>query len=172
MIHEQEVVHIGKLGKPHGVKGEITFTFTTDVWDRVDADYLVLMVDGILVPFFLEEYRFRGEHSALLKFLDIDSIEDVQEYAGAEVYFPLSLVPDDEDVDYTWAYFVGFRVHDAGAGELGEIVAVDESTMNVLFEVRTTRGNILVPAAEDFIREIDHENRIVRMDLPKGLLEI
>lgn len=169
MIKDSEVFKIGVLGKPHGVKGEIAFTFSTDVWDRVDADYLFLMVDGILVPFFLEEYRFRGEHSALLKFVDIDSIEDVQELSGAEVYFPLSLVPEDDDSDYTWGYFEGFRVVDAERGELGEIVRVDDSTENVLFELQ---GGQLIPAVEVFIKEINHDGRIIHMDLPEGLLEI
>ena len=169
MIKEEDIFSIGRLGKPHGVKGEIGFTFTTDVWDRVDADYLFLMVDGILVPFFLEEYRFRGEHSALLKFVDIDSIEDVHEYSGAEVYFPQSLVPEDNEADYTWGYFEGFRVVDAKEGELGRVVRVDESTENVLLELE---NGTLIPAAEAFVKDIDHEGRIIRMDLPEGLLDI
>ena len=51
---------IGRLGKPHGVKGEITFHFTDDIFDRVDADYVFLEIDGLQVPFFFEEYRFRS----------------------------------------------------------------------------------------------------------------
>ena len=169
MIRQDEVYKIGQLGKPHGVKGEISFSFTTDVWDRVEADYLVLLVDGILVPFFLEEYRFRGEHSALLKFIDLDTVESIQDIIGAEVYFPYSLTPDDDEADYTWSYFEGFHVHDEKAGDLGSIVRVDESTDNVLFELESGQ---LLPAVEAFITEIDHEGRIVRMQLPDGLLEL
>lgn len=47
MIRRDDVYKIGKLGKPHGVKGEITFAITDDVFDRVDADYLILDIDGI-----------------------------------------------------------------------------------------------------------------------------
>ena len=68
MIKQEEVYKIGRIGKPHGVKGEVNLMFTDDVFDRVDAEYLVLMVDGILVPFFMEEYRFRGDETALVKF--------------------------------------------------------------------------------------------------------
>ena len=57
MIRRDEVYKIGKLGKPHGVKGEITFAITDDVFDRVDAEYLVLDIDGILVPFYLRRSR-------------------------------------------------------------------------------------------------------------------
>ena len=169
MIRQDEIYKIGQLGKPHGIKGEITFSFTTDVWDRVEADYLVLSIDGIFVPFFLEEYRFRGEHSALLKFQNIDSIEDAQEISGVEVYFPYSLMPEDDDADYTWSYFEGFHVHDEKAGDLGSIVRVDESTENVLFELES--GHLL-PAVEAFITDIDHEGCTIHMNLPEGLLEI
>ena len=60
MIKAEEVYKIGRLGKAHGVKGEVSFQFDDDIFDRVDADYLVLDIDGILVPFFMEEYFGRG----------------------------------------------------------------------------------------------------------------
>ena len=73
MIKQEEVFKIGRLGKAHGVKGELSFMFDDDVFDRVDADYLVLDVDGILVPFFIEEYRFRSDSTALVKFEGVDT---------------------------------------------------------------------------------------------------
>lgn len=90
MIRTEEVYKIGKIGKPHGVKGEVSFMFDDDVFDRVDSDYLVLMVDGILVPFFFEEYRFKTGETALVKFCDIDTKEQAQELTGCDVYFPKS----------------------------------------------------------------------------------
>ena len=38
MIKEEEVFKIGKINKPHGVKGEMSFTFTDDIFDRTDGD--------------------------------------------------------------------------------------------------------------------------------------
>ena len=67
MIRKEEVFKIGVINKPHGVKGEVSFTFTDDIFDRVDCDYLILLMDGILVPFFMEEYRFRSDNVALVK---------------------------------------------------------------------------------------------------------
>ena len=61
MIRRDDVYKIGKLGKPHGVKGEITFAITDDVFDRVDAEYLVLDINGILVPFYLFYCIFRND---------------------------------------------------------------------------------------------------------------
>ena len=56
MIQQEEVYKIGRLGKPHGVKGELSFLFDDDVFDRTDADYLVLCIDGILASAALRRY--------------------------------------------------------------------------------------------------------------------
>ncbi len=168
MIKESEVYQIGVLNKPHGVKGEMSFTFTTDVWDRAEAEYLICMVDGILVPFFLEEYRFRTDHSALVKFQGMDTVEEVQEMSGWKVYFPYALTPQDEEDEYTWQYFIGFCIQNTNGHDLGIITAVDESTSNILFEV----GELLVPAAEELIQDINHEGKRIIMQLPEGLTEL
>lgn len=160
---------IGQIGRTHGVKGEVTFSFTDDVWDRAEAEYLFLRVDGILVPFFLEEYRFRSDTTALLKFLDYDSANDVQFLVGCEVFFPFALTPERSDEDeYTWRYFTGFSLIDEKAGRIGTIDSVDDSTENVLFRV----GELLIPAAEAWIKDINHRERTISMSLPEGLLDL
>ena len=163
MIREEDVYKIGKIGKPHGVSGEVTLRFTDDVFDRVDADYLVLMVDGILVPFFMEEYRFRSDEVALVKFEDIDSVERASELTGCEVFFPRELADDDEG-ELTWSQIVGYDIVDADSHKLiGRIASVDETTINVLLELD---DGTLIPAAEEFIIDIDHKERKMFMRLP------
>ena len=169
MIKESEVYKIGTITRTHGVKGEVSLSFTDDVWDRADADYMVLRIDGILVPFFMEEYRFRSDTTALIKFQDYNSADAAKELCGCDVYFPHALTPALEDEDeYSWRYFTGFRVVDERAGELGEITYVDDSTQNVLFHV----GEHLIPAVESFITHVDHQARVITMQLPEGLLDL
>ena len=67
MIRKEEVYKIGIFNKPHGIHGELSFTFTDDIFDRVDCDYFICLLDGIFVPFFIEEYRFRSDSTALVK---------------------------------------------------------------------------------------------------------
>ena len=160
---------IGTLTRTHGIGGELSMNFTDDVWDRAEADYVFLEVDGIQVPFFLESWRFRSDSVALLKFQDIDSSESALEYVGADVYFPYDLTPEpSEDDEYTWRHFTGWKVVDAIAGEIGEIEHVEDSTANTIFFV----GDKLIPATEDFIERIDAKERTIYMNLPEGLLDL
>lgn len=167
MIKEDEVYKIGRIGKPHGISGEVTLRFSDDVFDRVDADYLVLMVDGILVPFFIEEYRFRSDEVALVKFEDIDTKDRASELTGCDVFFPRHLADAGADV-LTWSQIVGYDIVDVLSDKtIGRIEAVDETTINTLLELS---DGTLIPAADEFIEDIDHEERKLMMRLPEGLV--
>lgn len=166
MIREEEVYKIGKLGKPHGVKGEVSFHFADDIFDRTDCEYLILKMDGIMVPFFMEEYRFRSGETALVKFCDIDTQDRAAELTGCEVFFPRDIAESDEDT-LSWAAITGYEIVDSGSGRtIGRIAAVDDTTVNTLFELE---DGTLIPAAEELIAEVDATNRRIVMNLPEGL---
>ncbi len=168
MIKPEEVYRIGQLGKAHGVKGEVSLQFDDDIFDRVDCDYLVLDVDGILVPFFIEEYRFRSDTVALLKFEDVDTQQRAAELTGCDVYFPRALA--DEDDGPALALLVGFDLVEANEGRVvGRIAAIDDTTANTLFELEDGR---LIPASDDLVDNIDLKQRTITMRLPEGLLDL
>lgn len=171
MIKKEEVFKIGVINKPHGVKGEVSFSFTDDIFDRVeDCDYLILMMDGILVPFFWEEYRFKSDNVALVKFEGIDTAERARMFTNVEVYFPKKYM-DEQDEITSWNFFVGFQVNDVRHGALGEIVDVDDATMNVLFVIEKEGEELLLPAHEEFILDLDKKNRVLTVEVPEGLLD-
>ena len=174
MIRQEEVYKIGKIGKPHGVKGELTLFFDDDVFDRVEAEYLVLCIDGILVPFYMDDWRFKTGETALVKFCDIDTKEQASELTGCEVFFPKHL-SDRGDDELTWDEIKGYSVVDSNSGDavVGTVVSVDESTVNVLLEVKTPSGNIvLIPANEDMITNVDSEEKQIAVALPEGLIDL
>ena len=169
MIRQEEVYKIGRLGKTHGVKGEVSFQFDDDIFDRVDADYLVLDIDGILVPFFMEEYRFRSDNVCLVKFCDIDTQQRAQELTGCDVFFPRALAEEAEE-NPSLSMLVGFAIVDSSNGKtVGNIASIDDSTQNVLFELE---DGTLIPASDELIEDIDTGQQQIKMNIPTGLLEI
>lgn len=172
MIRESEVFKIGKFIKPHGVKGEIAFAFENDVFDRTDCPYLICRIDNIFVPFFIEEYRFKGKETALITFENIDTEEKALRFSGLDVYFPRSHYEEiDNDAEYSWDYFVGFNVVDKNNRELGIIKYIDTSTINTLFIIEKRDLEYLIPAVEEFITNIDAKDKTIYMNLPEGLIE-
>lgn len=168
MIRAEEVYNIGRIGKTHGVKGEVTMQFTDDVFDAVDADFLVLEVDGILVPFFIEEYRMRSDSVAIMKFCDVDTQERASELTGCGVFFPRSVA--DEVEQPSLAALVGYAITDAATHKsVGSIAAIDQQTANTLFVLDDGR---LIPAVAHLIEHIDAKRQTIEMNIPDGLLEI
>ena len=169
MIRQEEVYKIGKLGKTHGVKGEISFLFDDDVFDRTNADYLILEIDGILVPFFIEEYRFKTDSNALMKFDGIDTQERARELTGCNVYFRRDMADEDSE-HLSWADLIGYTLIDAASGaEVGTIASVDDSTINILFELEDGK---LIPASEELITNVDTSKHQIAINLPEGILEL
>ena len=71
MILQSELYPIGHVQKTHGIKGELSIFLTSD-FDSLDFDYFVFEMDGILVPFFLQDWRFKTAETALVKLERVD----------------------------------------------------------------------------------------------------
>ena len=111
MILDSDVFSIGRFTRTHGIHGEIEVHFTDDVFDRGEADYVFLKIDGLYVPFFLEDYRFKGSESALFTLDGIDSDTAARELVGHTVYYPLDARPaEDEATISSLRAFTGFRL--------------------------------------------------------------
>ena len=162
------------MGKAHGLKGEINFQFTDDVWDRADCDYIICEVDSILVPFFIEEYRFRSDSTAIMKFEDLDNADAIQFLVNSNVFFEKKYQEELDEDEVSLHYFIGFKMTDGDNDkEIGTIIDIDDKTDNWLFIVERPDGNeMMIPAHEEFIQEIKQEEKTMVMDLPIGLLDL
>ncbi len=175
MIESSEVFAIGRFAKPHGLGGELVFIFTDEVFDRTQAPFWLLEIDGILVPFFVESYRFRSENSVLVKLDGINNESQARFLADRQVFYPRTYADGlvTEITGDSWEFYLGFEIRDIQNGQsLGLIQAVDSSTSNVLFLVRKANTDLLIPATEDFIHSRDIKRRILFMSLPEGLCDI
>ena len=160
MIKKEDVFKIGQFAKPHGIKGEIALVTNSDVFDDSDDPYIICEMDGILVPFFIEEYRYKTDTVILLKLKNVDDEKAAREFSNREVFYSLDEVDRDDLVgDMTWDSFIGYRV-------------IDESTINVLLQSDHNGEELLLPAAEELILSADHENKTLAVSVPEGLLDL
>lgn len=178
MIKEEQLIEIGTIVKVHGLKGEMNVSVSNPVFDEVKkCDFLVCQKDGIFVPFFIESYRWKGNASILLKFDDVDSVEAANNFCGETLYFDRKCFTAKEAKEYDAQIeeeqgLIGYHVQDVTLGDLGEITDINDLTANVLFIIDHDGEELMVPAAEDLIVEIDDDNKIITMDLPAGLVNL
>ena len=91
--------------------------------------------------------------------------ERIAELMGEEIYLLRTDLADDSDDTLTWQDLVGFTVLDE-ENPIGVIDSIDESTINTLAIL--TDGRML-PLHEDFILDIDTDQRLIRLRLPFAL---
>lgn len=177
MILRDEIVEIGVYNKTHGIGGEISATLTCDTSVAGQFSCFISSIDGIYVPFFPESMRPKNQQTLLVKLEGIDTDVQARALANKAIYvsrkehenLTRDLYGEDE---YPLDYLVGFTVKEVSDGStVGVIVDVDASTENVLFVVEAPDGGeLLVPAADDFVAGIDEENKVIVMNLPDGLI--
>lgn len=176
MIHNSEIIAIGFLLKPHGIKGEITMGVDRDI-DITPLRCIVLNIDGIYVPFFIESYRPRSSESILITISGIDSEMKAVELCGKDVFalkddLKAEATENKDSDGFYLSEFIGYKIQDKNGLHLGIIEDFDDSTENLLLIVKSQESSFYVPIADEFIVDINQDKQILIMDLPDGLINL
>lgn len=164
---------IGWIVRPHGLKGEVTLSLEDDApADLAALDAVFLEQNNQLVPYFIEAVSAQGA-KAYVKFEDVDTIDDASRISKQSVYIEKSKRPASASNDVYGEEIVGFAVSDEQAGQLGSITQIVQAGPNRLLEVTTPAGKeILIPVNGPFIIDVNDAERLVKVNLPDGFLEI
>ena len=175
MITDNEIILAGKFNKPHGINGEIAATLDIDA-DLAEVKCVVTDIDGIYVPFFIENVRPKSADTVLLSITGIDNETKAATLSNHPIYLLRDDVDDIDDGDEDGFYaedLIGYTIVDDRREAIGKIIDYNDSTENVLFVVTTTDGNeIFIPVADELIEEIDTEKKIIYMSLPEGITQL
>lgn len=163
MITNEQVISIGRLTRTHGKRGELQCLMSNEYWDNADATFLILKLDNIFVPFRVQDWRGKGSDSLIFQLDNITDEQEAQRLIGTEAFMLLSDMNQEDEVMPTWQSLVGYRVMDTDQGELGTVDQVDETTINTLITFSDGR---LIPIHEDFIIDINAEDKLLTICLP------
>ena len=153
-----------KVLKSWGAAGEVILSLEAeDSRDLKSQEPVFITFDGLPVPFFIESVQPKGNRF-VVKFQDIDTLEEAEELVGREA----TLAGDDAEEDET---LVGLQVRDSRTRRIvGEIVDFSDYGGNIVITVETAGGReILLPLHEDLIVSIHDE--VVTLDIPDGLID-
>lgn len=172
MINKNQLFPIGQINKPHGIQGEMSFGFTTDVFELEELPFFIFELDGIFVPFVVSEFRLKTSSTGILRLDGLNSEEDARTFSGLQIFIlkeQLDLLPE---VEPGLDYLVGFQLKDIEKGMIGVISEIDQTTENALFVIQQEDDELLIPVSEEYIREINQDNKIIEVELPEGLLDL
>ena len=164
---------VGFFKKTHGVSGELVLEYESQFEYSIEnADRFFVELEGLLVPFFIAEdgFRFKTENSAILTFEGVESEKYAKRMVGSSVFLFKNeiIVMSDELSDLE---LVDYLLVEEKLGEIGIINQIDNYSGNVVFTVNFKGKEILVPFNEDFLIDIDKQNKILKLRLPEGLFD-
>lgn len=166
---EPRFVVVGRVLRPHGVRGELRVEILTDYPERLPS-HRVLYIGPEPTPYQVEGIRFhRG--AALIKLAGCDDRNAAEELRGQWVQIPIEAAVPLEEGEYYHFQVVGVEVVTTEGEPLGRVAEVIETGANDVYVVHGPRGEVLIPAIEDVVRELDLEARRMIVEILPGLLE-
>lgn len=181
MLKKENFEFIGQLGRTHGIAGEISAKLSADIallWEDSEEYPLFLMLeeDGLLIPYRVEQLRSKGEEIDLIRFSGITTKEQAEALIGREVWLDKEYFGSEEDSSeyLDFEHYTGYQLIDATSGnEVGEITAVDDSTINTLLQVSHPElGEFVLPIADELIQKVDVDSHKLWLHIPEGLLDL
>ncbi|MCL9807600.1 ribosome maturation factor RimM [Flavobacterium amniphilum] len=172
-MRKDDCFYLGKIAKKFSFKGEVLIYLDTDEPEMYeDLESVFVEFNKNLVPFFIENGQLHKGDFLKVRFEDVDSEEEADKLIGCEVYLPLTMLPKLEGNKFYYHEVIGFDVIDQRLGNIGKIVAINDSAAQPLFEIDKDGIEILVPMIDDFIVEVNRTNKSITLNTPEGLVDL
>jgi 16S rRNA processing protein RimM len=168
-------VIVGRLRKPHGLKGDCTLFPLTDNPETIFApgrEVWVVDLEGVAVAGPLTVERSRRYHREwLVKFVGVEHRDALEPFRAHFLGVPQeSLGPLGEDEVYLHE-LDGFSVRLADGTPLGLVTAVYELPAGLMIEVQGPKREFLLPYKKEFVQHVDRAGRRLVVSPPEGLIE-
>jgi 16S rRNA processing protein RimM len=168
-----DTVVVGRIGRPHGVRGEVTVEVRTDDPDLRFVPGAVLQTEPAdRGPLTVAGTRWHRE-ILLLTVEGVDSREAAEELRDTELLVDVAGLPPLEDPDDFYDHqLVGLTARLPGGEVLGEVVAVEHEGADRLVVARPEGGEVLDPFVAAIVPAVDLAGGELVVDPPAGLLEL
>ena len=164
---------LGYIVKTHGTKGQVVAFFDVDYpEDYEDLESVFLEQKGRLIPFFIALMEPVQKGRFIIKFEDINTIEQAETLRNTAIYLPLDELPELEEDQFYFHEVIGYQVIDQNHGPLGTVKDFYDMPQQQLMAMDYMGQEMLVPVMDEIVLRADHAAKLLHVKLPEGLLEV
>lgn len=172
-MQKEDCFFVGKVVKKYSFKGELLIKLDTDDPELfLEMESVFVEQHKTLIPFFIQRSQLHKSSLLRVQFEDIYDEASANAMLGTELFLPLDFLPPLEGNKFYYHEIVGFKVTDTRFGDVGVLVGVNDKTAQHLFVIEKLGKEILIPINDVFIKQVDRENKMLRLEVPKGLIEL
>ena len=166
MNPDDDWVIVGKIVGPHGVSGEVKVKSLSDLPARFQQNS-VIFVESFPYKILISPKGHR--ESLILKLEGIDTREKAEALGQKLITVPQRDSPPSPEGGYYHYQLIGLTVHSIGGEYLGRISEILVTGSNDVYVVSYNDTELLVPALDSVITEVNIEKGSIIVDLPDGL---
>ncbi|MDR3628774.1 MAG: ribosome maturation factor RimM [Desulfocapsaceae bacterium] len=163
---------IGKIGKPHGLRGEVRMSLYSGQPENLQSySHLVLVAtDGsVTAPLRIVSSRAQGK-GAVVGFESILDRDGAEKLAGMGVILDRAEIAGADKGDSFWFQFIGLAVKTEDGRYLGRVEHIFSNGAQDILVIRDGSAEYLVPILDSIITCRTDEEIVVAP--PPGLLEL
>ena len=158
---------LGKIAKTHGYNGTVVLVSNQKLEDDLeDLNELFVEIDGLQVPFPVEELTLLTDTSAHVKLEFIGNQEEALKLAGCEVY--AKIIPHEQEIEVGLEQWIGFTVQDAEYGEIGVIKGIEDYNSNIVMQVMNGDKENLISLYPELVMNVDQHAKVLYIAAPDG----
>lgn len=170
MNREETLVRIGEIVNTHGIHGQLRVRYHNED-KRSFLSYKSLLVRnplGRLEPVEVTEARIHRK-LVIVRLKGLDSIDQAARLVGGSVFVERTSLPELEEGEYYWADLIGLEVTTTQGKSVGEVIRIIPTGANDVLVIRAGVEELLVPATEEVIKEVDLVSRRMVISLQEGV---
>jgi 16S rRNA processing protein RimM len=174
MADWDDMVLVGIIGRPHGLRGHVVVHPETDFVDerfQVGGTVWTRTPEGER-PLTVHAMHVHGGGRVVVGFSGLAAVEDAERLSGCELRVPEDQLHPLADGTYYHHQLVGCLVETATGEQVGQVERVTGGPGGSLLAVTAARGEVLVPLAADICVDVDVAGRRIVIAPPDGLLEL
>jgi 16S rRNA processing protein RimM len=164
----QQVI-VGTIGRPHGLKGEVTVRPHTD---RIEERFEIGIKFAVATKTLTVASRKLVQGRLVVHFVETGDRAEAEALRGLELW--ADAAPESlDDEEFNDSTLIGLAAFDPAGNRLGEVVDVEHHASQDLLVVRTAEGERLVPFVAQLVPEVDPgAGRLVIEPIPGLLSEV
>lgn len=165
---------VGKIIGAHGVKGNLKVHSYAESVSVFKPGRLILVIHaGKIEKHFAVNWAKPHGKSILLSIKGIENRSTAETLVGAELFIERIALPELEEGLYYWIDIIGLSVFTTDNEYIGRVESIMATGSNDVYIVKDPTkddgSEILIPAIDTVVLEIDFKNKTMRVELPEGL---
>jgi 16S rRNA processing protein RimM len=173
MPEAHELIPIGKVLGPHGIRGQLrVLPYSGDSASITSLRTVLLRTPGGSYDSYEIAHTVVHKKHVLVTLKGFDNINQVLSLAGREVFIRRDQFPQLPAGEYYWCDLIGLVVKTEAGETLGELVDIFETGSNDVYVVKAGAREILIPATEEVVLDVDLDAGRMIVRPPGGLLDL